>query len=160
MKTSLIFLMVVAISALSDALYINPFNGHQGGVPHSPAFVFDPHLGPTLVQSNDHHQHSWANHWNHHHGQFLAHNHQRNVHPVPASPNVLYQQLHHHQYHPSELPNLGHPAQHHHTHHQQQHPMPAATYVAANPGAIHKAPLPGHSVNQHSLNLATAQGSW
>ncbi|XP_058447644.1 adult cuticle protein 1-like [Malaya genurostris] len=40
-------------------------------------------------------------------------------------------------------------------------PVPySASYVAANRGAVHKAPLPGHIINQKSLNLAPAPGTW
>lgn len=34
-----------------------------------------------------------------------------------------------------------------------------ARYVAANRGAVHDAPLPGHTVSQQSLNLEPAQGT-
>ncbi|XP_053673092.1 adult cuticle protein 1-like [Anopheles nili] len=34
-----------------------------------------------------------------------------------------------------------------------------ARYLAANRGAVHEAPLPGHVVNQQSLNLAPAPGT-
>ncbi|XP_062552640.1 adult cuticle protein 1-like [Armigeres subalbatus] len=35
-----------------------------------------------------------------------------------------------------------------------------ARYLAANKGAVHDAPLPGHAVSQKSLNLAPAPGTW
>ena len=35
----------------------------------------------------------------------------------------------------------------------------AATYTAANRGSVHTAPLPGHTVNQQSLNLSPAPGT-
>lgn len=35
-----------------------------------------------------------------------------------------------------------------------------ATYKAATRGAVHEAPLPGHSVSQTSLNVAPAPGTW
>ncbi|XP_019551263.2 adult cuticle protein 1-like [Aedes albopictus] len=38
-------------------------------------------------------------------------------------------------------------------------PAPAATSVSATRGAVHVAPLPGHSVSQQQLNLAPAPGS-
>uniref|UniRef100_A0A182SFA6 Cuticle protein n=1 Tax=Anopheles maculatus TaxID=74869 RepID=A0A182SFA6_9DIPT len=38
-------------------------------------------------------------------------------------------------------------------------PAPAATAVSATRGAVHVAPLPGHSVSQTQLNLAPAPGS-
>uniref|UniRef100_A0A1S4GYC5 Uncharacterized protein n=1 Tax=Anopheles gambiae TaxID=7165 RepID=A0A1S4GYC5_ANOGA len=34
-----------------------------------------------------------------------------------------------------------------------------ARYLAANRGAVHEAPLPGHVVNQQSLNLEPAPGT-
>ncbi|XP_021703355.1 adult cuticle protein 1-like [Aedes aegypti] len=34
-----------------------------------------------------------------------------------------------------------------------------ARYLAANPGAVHDAPLAGHTVSQQSLNLAPAAGT-
>ena len=34
-----------------------------------------------------------------------------------------------------------------------------ARYVAANPGAVHEAPLAGHTVNQQSLNVQPAPGT-
>ncbi|XP_050085473.1 adult cuticle protein 1-like [Anopheles aquasalis] len=34
-----------------------------------------------------------------------------------------------------------------------------ARYLAANRGAVHEAPLPGHTVNQQSLNLEPAPGT-
>ncbi|XP_058059247.1 adult cuticle protein 1-like [Anopheles bellator] len=38
-------------------------------------------------------------------------------------------------------------------------PAPAATAVSATRGAVHVAPLPGHSVSQTQLNLAPAPGT-
>ncbi|EDO63556.1 adult cuticle protein 1-like [Anopheles arabiensis] len=38
-------------------------------------------------------------------------------------------------------------------------PAPGATAVSATRGAVHVAPLPGHSVSQTQLNLAPAPGS-
>uniref|UniRef100_A0A182MS90 DUF4794 domain-containing protein n=1 Tax=Anopheles culicifacies TaxID=139723 RepID=A0A182MS90_9DIPT len=38
-------------------------------------------------------------------------------------------------------------------------PAPAATAVSATRGAVHVAPLPGHSVSQTQLNLAAAPGT-
>ncbi|ETN59270.1 Calphotin [Anopheles darlingi] len=38
-------------------------------------------------------------------------------------------------------------------------PEPTATAVSATRGAVHVAPLPGHSVSQTQLNLAPAPGS-
>ncbi|XP_035777232.1 adult cuticle protein 1-like [Anopheles albimanus] len=38
-------------------------------------------------------------------------------------------------------------------------PEPTATAVSATRGAVHVAPLPGHSVSQTQLNLAAAPGS-
>ncbi|XP_053692458.1 adult cuticle protein 1-like [Sabethes cyaneus] len=38
-------------------------------------------------------------------------------------------------------------------------PAPAATSLSATRGAVHVAPLPGHSVSQQQLNLAPAPGS-
>uniref|UniRef100_A0A182KAM2 Cuticle protein n=1 Tax=Anopheles christyi TaxID=43041 RepID=A0A182KAM2_9DIPT len=38
-------------------------------------------------------------------------------------------------------------------------PAPGATAVSATRGAVHVAPLPGHSVSQTQLNLAAAPGS-
>ncbi|XP_065083805.1 adult cuticle protein 1-like [Ochlerotatus camptorhynchus] len=35
-----------------------------------------------------------------------------------------------------------------------------ARYLAANRGAVHDAPLPGHTVSQQSLNLAPAPGTF
>ncbi|XP_062548538.1 adult cuticle protein 1-like [Armigeres subalbatus] len=35
-----------------------------------------------------------------------------------------------------------------------------ARYLAANRGAVHDAPLPGHAVSQKSLNLEPAPGTW
>ncbi|XP_058449436.1 adult cuticle protein 1-like [Malaya genurostris] len=37
--------------------------------------------------------------------------------------------------------------------------QPEARYLAANPGAVHDAPLPGHTVSQQSLNLEAAPGT-
>ncbi|KXJ83804.1 hypothetical protein RP20_CCG001389 [Aedes albopictus] len=34
-----------------------------------------------------------------------------------------------------------------------------ARYTAVNPGAVHDAPLPGHTVSQQSLNTAPAPGT-
>ncbi|XP_058061801.1 adult cuticle protein 1-like [Anopheles bellator] len=34
-----------------------------------------------------------------------------------------------------------------------------ARYLAANRGAVHEAPLPGHAINQQSLNLEPAPGT-
>ncbi|XP_058825907.1 adult cuticle protein 1-like [Topomyia yanbarensis] len=34
-----------------------------------------------------------------------------------------------------------------------------ARYLAANPGSVHEAPLPGHTVSQQSLNLEAAPGT-
>ncbi|XP_058447648.1 adult cuticle protein 1-like [Malaya genurostris] len=34
-----------------------------------------------------------------------------------------------------------------------------ARYLAANRGAVHDAPLPGHAISQQSLNLAPAPGT-
>uniref|UniRef100_A0A182MZ37 Uncharacterized protein n=1 Tax=Anopheles dirus TaxID=7168 RepID=A0A182MZ37_9DIPT len=39
------------------------------------------------------------------------------------------------------------------------HVQHEARYLAANRGAVHDAPLPGHAVNQQSLNLAAAPGT-
>ncbi|XP_035916992.1 cuticle protein 16.5-like [Anopheles stephensi] len=39
------------------------------------------------------------------------------------------------------------------------HVQQEARYLAATRGAVHEAPLPGHSVNQQSLNLASAPGT-
>lgn len=36
---------------------------------------------------------------------------------------------------------------------------PAATYVAANRGIVHTAPLPGHAISATSLNLDPAPGA-
>lgn len=36
---------------------------------------------------------------------------------------------------------------------------PAATYVAANRGSVHTAPLPGHAISATSLNLDPAPGA-
>ncbi|XP_055597413.1 adult cuticle protein 1-like [Uranotaenia lowii] len=38
-------------------------------------------------------------------------------------------------------------------------PAPVATSVSATRGAVHVAPLPGHSVSQQQLNLAPAPGT-
>ncbi|XP_052869341.1 adult cuticle protein 1-like [Anopheles cruzii] len=43
-------------------------------------------------------------------------------------------------------------AAHHQVHHE-------ARYLAANRGAVHEAPLPGHAVNQQTLNLEAAPGT-
>ncbi|KAL1374023.1 hypothetical protein pipiens_005036 [Culex pipiens pipiens] len=73
---------------------------------------------------------AYNNHWN-----------------VPAA--VTYNSGHYYDnYHGHSAAVIAAPVQH------------SATYVAANRGAVHKAPLAGHAVNQKSLNLAPAPGTW
>ncbi|XP_058056727.1 adult cuticle protein 1-like [Anopheles bellator] len=54
-----------------------------------------------------------------------------------------------------------------HDHHSYVHAVPTvyapvhkeASYVAATRGAVHHAPLPGHAINQKSLNVEPAPGT-
>ncbi|KAL1374024.1 hypothetical protein pipiens_005037 [Culex pipiens pipiens] len=129
--------IVLVALAVAEASYI-PY-AHQGYAV-APAVTYAGHYGgPTVVQSNDYH-HGWAaapivsaynNHWN-----------------VPAA--VTYNSGHYYDnyHHGHSAAVIAAPVQH------------SATYVAANRGAVHKAPLAGHAVNQKSLNLAPAPGTW
>ncbi|XP_055593898.1 adult cuticle protein 1-like [Uranotaenia lowii] len=141
--------VMMAFAVAANAHYVPSVYAHQVAV--APVVTYAAHHahGPTVVQSNDQH-HGWihhqapvvaysSGHWDHHN----VHHHQ-----VPAAVNVV----------PVAYNN--HWAGHHAhavavapVHHQE------ATYVAANRGAVHKAPLAGHIVNQKSLNLAAAPGT-
>ncbi|XP_039438348.1 adult cuticle protein 1-like [Culex pipiens pallens] len=136
--------VVLVALAVAEASYI-PY-AHQGYVVASAVTYAGHYGGPTVVQSND--PHSWAyasavhnayqapivsaynNHWN-----------------VPAA--VTYNSGHYYDnyHHGHSAAVIAAPVQH------------SATYVAANRGAVHKAPLAGHAVNQKSLNLAPAPGT-
>ncbi|XP_055593822.1 adult cuticle protein 1-like [Uranotaenia lowii] len=142
--------VMMACAVAANAHYVPSVYAQHVAV--APVVTYAAHHahGPTVVQSNDQH-HGWVHHhqapvvaysnghWDHHN----VHHHQ-----VPAAVNVV----------PVAYNN--HWAGHHAhavavapVHHQE------ATYVAANRGAVHKAPLAGHIVNQKSLNLAPAPGT-
>ncbi|XP_019564345.2 adult cuticle protein 1-like [Aedes albopictus] len=129
-----VILMALAVAA--EASYATQIYAHHGhGYVASPYGVYAAHHGSTIIQSNDDHQ-AWA-----HHDYWPAATYHSHVHHAP--PALGHWDHHRHAHAAPVLPN-------HHT----------ATYVAVNPGAVHKAPLPGHIVNQKSLNLAPASGLW
>ncbi|KAL1391501.1 hypothetical protein pipiens_012345 [Culex pipiens pipiens] len=131
--TAAVFLIAVAHCAYVPTpapLCVLPINS---GLHHGPH-------GPTLVQSNDHHSWTQAQAAASSNAAYWVHNNPHGWNPVlsPPPPSATFQD---------------HQQSGHHNN------RPAAMYVAANPGAVHKAPLPGHSVNQQSLNLAPAPGT-
>nr|XP_019551256.2 adult cuticle protein 1-like [Aedes albopictus] len=129
-----IVMMALAVAVKASHVTNQLYAHHGHGYVASPYGVYAAHHGSTIIQSNDDH-HAWT-----HHGYWPAGaSHSYVNHATPA---VRHWDHHHGQAAPV-LP-------HQHT----------ATYVAANPGAVHKAPLPGHIVNQKSLNLAPASGLW
>ncbi|XP_055588891.1 adult cuticle protein 1-like [Uranotaenia lowii] len=146
---------IAAVVMMACAVAVNAHYAHQ--VPVAPAITYanDYHHGraghhqaPVVTYANNHWD-QWAHHDVHHH-------------QVPAAVAIAA---------PVAYNNNAWAHQHnswdHHNHHAHAHGAVAvapvhhkeATYVAANPGAVHKAPLPGHIVNQKSLNLAPAPGT-
>ncbi|XP_055592435.1 adult cuticle protein 1-like [Uranotaenia lowii] len=147
--------VMMACAVAANAHYIPSVYAHQV----APVLTYAAHHhGPTVVQSNDYH-HGWAGH------------HQA---PVVAYSNGHWDQWGHHDVHHHQVPAavaiaapVAYNTWDHHNHHAHGHAHAvavapvhhSASYVAANRGAVHKAPLPGHIVNQKSLNLAPAPGT-
>ncbi|EDS39286.1 cuticle protein [Culex quinquefasciatus] len=144
--------VMVALAVAAEASYV-PY-AHQGYAVAPVVTYAAHHGGPTVVQSND--PHSWAYASAVHHAHPIApivsaynhyDGHNYAGHHIPAA--VTYDAGHyydnHHHGHAAAV--IAAPVQH------------SATYVAANRGAVHKAPLAGHAVNQKSLNLAPAPGT-
>ncbi|XP_053692466.1 adult cuticle protein 1-like [Sabethes cyaneus] len=147
MKCIAATVMVAVLAVISEGSYAPAvYTGHHGYAVAPVVTYAAHHGGPTVVQSND--QHSWAyanaynNHWGYGAPVAVAYN-SWDGHYAPA---VAYQGAHwnHWDGHVAAPVAIQH----------------AASYVAANRGAVHKAPLVGHAVNQKSLNLAPAPGTW
>ncbi|XP_055632761.1 adult cuticle protein 1-like [Toxorhynchites rutilus septentrionalis] len=138
--------VMVALAVVAEGSYVPSIYAHHT----APVVTYAAHhlVNPTVVQSNDHH--SWAHaaiahNTLAHHAPIVAYNHW-DAHHVPA---VVAVDNHH-----------GHWDNHHHAAAVIAAPVHhSASYVAANRGAVHKAPLAGHAVNQKSLNLAPAPGT-
>nr|XP_019551257.2 adult cuticle protein 1-like [Aedes albopictus] len=130
--------VIMVISAVADASYVPSIYAHHGhGYAGTPVVSYANYHDLSYIQPN--HHHAWA-----HHGYAPVSVHSSYVHHAPASVAVYDSHWDHHHVHAAPVvPHHG-----------------GATYVAANPGAVHKAPLPGHVVNQKSLNLAPAAGTW
>ncbi|XP_055644668.1 histidine-rich protein PFHRP-II-like [Toxorhynchites rutilus septentrionalis] len=156
--------VMVALAVVAEGSYVPSVYAHHA----APVLTHAAHhlVNPTVVQSNDHH--SWAhaslahntlihhapvlahNHWDAHHvPAAIAVNSHWDAHHVPAAVAINNHWGHH-----------GHWDNHHHAAAVVVAPVEhSATYVAANRGAVHKAPLAGHAINQKSLNLAPAPGT-
>ncbi|XP_065083682.1 adult cuticle protein 1-like isoform X3 [Ochlerotatus camptorhynchus] len=132
--------VMMALAVTAEGSYVPSVYAHHGyGYGAAPVV---PYGGPTVVQSNDHH--SWAHQAYAHQAPVVAYN--SYPYHVSAGANAYDSHWDHHH----QVPAVAFAAPVHHS----------ASYVAANRGAVHKAPLPGHIVNQKSLNLAPAPGTW
>ncbi|KAL1374019.1 hypothetical protein pipiens_005032 [Culex pipiens pipiens] len=134
--------VVLVALAVAEASYI-PY-AHQGYAV-APAVTYAGHYDWTnRCPVND--PHSWAYASAVHNAYqapiVSAYNHHWNI---PAA--VTYNSGHYYDNYHGHSAVIAAPVQH------------SATYVAANRGAVHKAPLAGHAVNQKSLNLAPAPGT-
>ncbi|XP_065083689.1 adult cuticle protein 1-like [Ochlerotatus camptorhynchus] len=135
--------VMMALAVAAEGSYAPSVYAHHGyGYAAAPYATYAAHHGPTVVQSNDHH--SWAQHAYAHPYQVAAYNSYPQY--VPAAVTAYDSHWDHHH----QVPAVAFAAPVHHF----------ASYVSANRGAVHKAPLPGHIVNQKSLNLAPAPGTW
>ncbi|XP_055540275.1 adult cuticle protein 1-like [Wyeomyia smithii] len=138
--------VIVALAAITtEGSYVPAlYAGHHGYAAVAPVVTYAAHHGaPTVVQSNDHHSWAYANAHDNHWGY------------APAA--VAYNSWDGHW----GAPALAYHGDAHWNHGAVVAPVHhAASYVAANRGAVHKAPLVGHALNQKSLNLAPAPGTW
>ncbi|XP_065083741.1 adult cuticle protein 1-like [Ochlerotatus camptorhynchus] len=138
--------VMMALAIAAEASYVPSVYAHHGYGYDSaaPVVTYAAHHGPTVVQSND--LNSWAHHAYAQPAAVVAYN--SYAHHVPAAVTAYDSHWDHHHHH--QVPAVAFAAPVYHS----------ASYVAANRGAVHKAPLPGHIVNQKSLNLAPAPGTW
>ncbi|XP_055540276.1 adult cuticle protein 1-like [Wyeomyia smithii] len=142
MKCIAATVMVALMAVIAEASYAPAVYGGHYGYAAAPVVTYAAHHGgPTVVQSNDHHSWAYANAYNNHWGYAPAAVAYNSWDGHWGAPAVAYGA---HWNHGAVVT----PVQH------------AASYVAANRGAIHKAPLIGHVLNQKSLNLAAAPGTW
>ncbi|XP_053692469.1 adult cuticle protein 1-like [Sabethes cyaneus] len=143
MKCIAATVMVAVLAVIAEGSYASAVYAGHHGYAVAPVVTYAAHHGgPTVVQSNDHHGWAYANnHWGYAPAA-VAYN-SWDGHYAPA---VAYQGAHwnHWDGHVAAPVAVQH----------------AASYVAANRGAVHKAPLVGHVVNQKSLNVAPAPGTW
>ncbi|EAT46601.1 AAEL002212-PA [Aedes aegypti] len=131
-------IVIMVIAAVAEASHIPSIHAHHGfNYAAAPVITYAAHHGPTVVRSNAHH--AWV-----HHGYPQVAAYKSYAHHVPAAVTAYGGHWDHHHVPASVAVPVHH----------------SATYVAANPGAVHKAPLAGHLVNQKSLNLASASGTW
>ncbi|XP_058825904.1 adult cuticle protein 1-like [Topomyia yanbarensis] len=155
--------VMMALAVVAEASYAPAVYAGHYGYAAAPVVTYAAHHGPSVVQSNDLHSWNYAAHnsWNHA-PVAVAYNHW-NAHHVPAA--VAYNSWDSH-YAPAAVTyGAAHWNNQWDGHHRAAVVAVApvehsASYVAANRGAVHKAPLPGHVVNQKSLNLAPAPGTW
>ncbi|XP_055540277.1 adult cuticle protein 1-like [Wyeomyia smithii] len=140
MKCIAATVMVALMAVIAEASYAPAVYGGHYGYAAAPVVTY---AAPTVVQSNDHHSWAYANAYNNHWGY------------APAA--VAYNSWDGHW----GAPALAYHGDAHWNHGAIVAPVQhAASYVAANRGAVHKAPLVGHVLNQKSLNLAPAPGTW
>ncbi|XP_055540278.1 adult cuticle protein 1-like [Wyeomyia smithii] len=134
MKCIAATVMVALMAVITEASYAPAvYGGHYGYA-----------AAPVVTYANDHHGWSYANAYNNHWGYAPAAVAYNSWDGHWGAPAVAYGGAHWNQWNGAVVA----PVQH------------AASYVAANRGAVHKAPLVGHVLNQKSLNLAPAPGTW